>query len=121
MDPNLPVPSKIGQKSEMCLDSSLFHCPKSPKLPSVLTYSSIQNKNILSVTQWELLLFHVLTLELFIALELTQKELSQTKMHFVLFGGSIVQDVNIPFWSNLIACLQSDVVQLGPLKPSKLI
>ena len=51
------------------------------------TYSSIQNKNILSVTQWELLLFHVLTLELFIALELTQKELSQTK----IFGGSIVQ------------------------------
>ena len=84
MDPNLPVPSKIGQKSEMCLDSSLFHCPKSPKLPSVLTYSSIQNKNILSVTQWELLLFHVLTLELFIALELTQKELSQTKNAFRL-------------------------------------
>ena len=51
------------------------------------TYSSIQNKNILSVTQWELLLFHVLTLELFIALELTQKELSQTKK---IFGGSIV-------------------------------
>ena len=85
------------------------------------TYSSIQNKNILSLTQWELLLFHVLTLELFITLELTQKELSQTRMHFVLFGGSIVQDVNNPFWSNLIACRQSDVVQLGPLKPSKLI
>ena len=32
MDPNLPVPSKIGQKSEMCLNSSLFHCPKCPKL-----------------------------------------------------------------------------------------
>ena len=80
MDPNLPVPSKIGQKSEMCLNSTAQNAQNS-------TYSSIQNKNILSVTQWELLLFHVLTLELFIALELTQKELSQTK----IFGGSIVQ------------------------------
>ena len=51
------------------------------------TYSSIQNKNILSVTQWELLLFHVLTLELFIALELTQKRTFTNKK---IFGGSIV-------------------------------
>ena len=96
MDPNLPVPSKIGQKSEMCL---IPHSTAQNAQNS--TYSSIQNKNILSVTQWELLLFHVLTLELFIALELTQKELSQTKINLAVALSWTVYGPLLPARSSL--------------------